>query len=226
MEKVHQRYQQLLMRAATHLDEWATLQERLLSLVSSATTVIARLPVQPQSYVLANKKAYGVLVEPEVRQVGDPAPPAGDSATWRPAEGGGMPEALIAKQVEALERLLQSAHSTLGEMGEAARSMRRRAQEGDAFLRGLRPRPSAQQAAQRWGLQPSISDCLHALRTLAAALEHECLLKARLVGALRYDSRGEDMGAIQTVLADQPHLSDPAVLAVTNSVLLWEKGDR
>lgn len=169
------KFEQRYRRALDYHNSWEELQSRLLKQFGNASAILERLPV------LLEGKNYGIL----------------ENMT-------SIVQALPAMQVEQLELILRSMHSTLAELEKLVKSFEKLWRDGVGLLKA--EKITTQQSEQRVGPRPSLNDCLKGLHDLYVMHRDEHKLKLAIVSSLSYESRSDDVGALQVVLHDQPNL--------------------
>lgn len=113
-------------------------------------------------------------------------------------------QALPAVQIEQLELILRSMHSTLADLEKIVKSFEKLWRDGIGLLKA--EKITAQQSEQRVGSRPSLNDCLKGLHDLYLMHRDEHKLKLAIISSLSYESRSDDISALQVLLLDQPNL--------------------
>ncbi|XP_024357247.1 uncharacterized protein At5g43822-like isoform X1 [Physcomitrium patens] len=177
MERLVKKFEQRYRRALDHHNTWEELQSRLLKQFSNASAILERLPV------LLESKNYGILEN--VKSIA---------------------QALPAVQIEQLELILRSMHSTLlrADLEKIVKSFEKLWRDGIGLLKA--EKITAQQSEQRVGSRPSLNDCLKGLHDLYLMHRDEHKLKLAIISSLSYESRSDDISALQVLLLDQPNL--------------------
>ncbi|MCO5554050.1 hypothetical protein L7F22_007576 [Adiantum nelumboides] len=78
--------------------------------------------------------------------------------------------------------------------------------ESSQLLRAEKLQSTSSQAQQRFGLGPSLNECIEGLENLFIMHRDEYQLKVACVNALAYNSSSNDVSALQSILADQPSI--------------------
>ncbi|MCO5603249.1 hypothetical protein L7F22_057397 [Adiantum nelumboides] len=118
-----------------------------------------------------------------------------------------MTEDLPAKQLETLETLFTELHKTLKDFERIKDAFKRLWHESSQLLRAEKLQSTSSQAQQRFGLGPSLNECVEGLENLFIMHRDEYQLKLACVNALSYKSSPNDMSALQSILTDQPSIS-------------------
>ncbi|KAI5067136.1 hypothetical protein GOP47_0017664 [Adiantum capillus-veneris] len=177
MDQLFRKLGQKYKRAKEEADKWHTLQTHFLSLFSSAVSILERLPI------LMDNSNYGVLEKVE-----------------------NMANDLPAKQLETLESLFSALHKTLRDFEKIKDAFKRLWHESSQLLKAEKLQSTSSQAQQRFGLGPSLNECIEGLENLFTMHKDEYQLKVASVNALSYNSNLNDMVALQSIIADQPSI--------------------
>jgi len=113
-------------------------------------------------------------------------------------------QAMPAMQIEQLELILRSMQSTIVELEKIVKSFEKLWRDGMGLLKA--EKITAQQSEQRVGPRPSLNDCFQGLHDLYIMHRDEHKLKLAIISSLSYESRSDDVCALQVVLQDQPNL--------------------
>ncbi|CAO2821420.1 unnamed protein product [Amaranthus hypochondriacus] len=179
MEGILKKYQQKFKKVRQEMDNWETLQSRLISQFSNASSIIERVQV------IGDKKNYGCLKGID-----------------------GIEEAVLQNQMEALETILLSIKNTMEDFHSIVLFLEKMVKESK-HLAGGGSQPSKKQLQQRTGIKPRLSDCLDGLAILLEMHYSEYLLKVSVVSALSkiaLKSSSKDLGALRQLLFDQPNI--------------------
>lgn len=149
-EQLLHKFRQLYARASAILERWSAAQGRASGLLSSAASVIERLPS------LSDDARFGPL------------------ATRFPD----LPRAARDAQAEALDRVLTSLASELELFRELVGSLEKLHRDAAQLLRALQPPPKAAGGVRR-GPQPSLVECVVGLQDLWRIHRDEAALKVR-----------------------------------------------
>lgn len=118
----------------------------------------------------------------------------------------GISKDLIAKQLETLETLFIALQKTLRDFEKLKDSFKRLSHESCQLLKAEKLQSTSTQAQQRFGIGPSLNECIQGLENLFTMHRDEYQLKVASVDALSYNSSSNDMAALQSILADQPSI--------------------
>ncbi|XP_024514928.1 uncharacterized protein At5g43822-like [Selaginella moellendorffii] len=125
---------------------------------------------------------------------------------------------LVGKQAESLEKILSIMRETLLDLEDVCKDFEKLWRDAANLLKNEKPKPTRQQVQQRFGSRPSLEDCVSGLKDLYAMHRDEYALKADIISSLTYDTKANDIVAMQTVLADQPNLPPDEVETIFNMV--------
>ncbi|XP_008813328.1 uncharacterized protein At5g43822 isoform X4 [Phoenix dactylifera] len=154
METMVRKFQQKYKRAKDEMGRWDEFQSRLLSQFGNASSIIERLEV------LREAKNYGAIrCVPGIRQ------------------------AVLGKQMEALEMIFCSMRVTMKEFHSVIMSLDKIARDGSQLLKGGSG-PTTRQMRLRVGIWPSLADCLDGLKSIHEMYQSEYLLKSSVVSSL------------------------------------------
>ncbi|CAB4278885.1 unnamed protein product [Prunus armeniaca] len=181
MEAMVKKYQQRFRKVRDEMDRWSELQSRLISQFRNASSIIQRLQV------LRDSKKY-VRLKDVV----------------------GIQEAVLAKQMESLQKILFSMNKTMEEFHGIVLSLGKIHRDGRQMVKGGGSNQlTIKQLQQRVGVKPSLADCLDGLMLLQEMHCSEYLLKSSVVSALSaltLKPSASDLGALQQLLVDQPNI--------------------
>ena len=149
-EQLLQKFRQLYAKAWSVLERWSAAQSRASGLVSSAASIIERLPS------LSDDARFG----PMVTRFPD------------------LPSATRDAQAEALDRILTSLASELTLFRELVGSLDKLHRDAAQLVAALQPPPKAAGGVRR-GPQPSLVECVVGLQDLWRIHRDEAALKVR-----------------------------------------------
>lgn len=164
-------------RAKEEIDKWDSVQAQFVSLFGNAVAILERLPM------LMDTNNFGLLKEME-----------------------GMVNDLPAKQLESLENLFVALHQILNDFRRVKDALERLWHESSQIFKAEKLQSTSSQARQRFGLGPSLNECIEGLENLYVMHRDEYQLKVACVNSLSYNSSAADMVVMQNVLADQPSI--------------------
>eukprot|EP00250_Pteridium_aquilinum_P012146 c20534_g1_i1 orf=345-932(-) len=177
MDQLLRKFGQKYKKAKEEADKWNNLQTQFLGLFGNAVTILERLPM------LMDTNNFGALKEVQ-----------------------GMVKDLPAKQLETLESLFIALHKTLNDFARIKDAFKRLWLESSQLLKAEKLKSTSNQAQQRFGLGPSLNECIEGLENLFVMHRDEYQLKVASVNALTYKSSPVNMVAMQSILADQPSI--------------------
>ncbi|ONI05479.1 hypothetical protein PRUPE_5G009200 [Prunus persica] len=200
MEAMVKKYQQRFRKVRDEMDRWSSLQSRLISQFRNASSIIQRLQV------LLDSKKY-VRLKDVV----------------------GIQEAVLAKQMESLRKILFSMNKTMEEFHGIVLSLGKIHRDGRQMVKGGGSNQlTVKQLQQRVGVKPRLADCLDGLMLLQDMHCSEYLLKSSLVSALSaltFKPRcviASDLGALQQLLVDQPNIPNEEVQFIFDIIFAEE----
>lgn len=182
MDRLLKKFAQKYKRAKEEIDKWDNVQAEFVNIFGNAIVILERLPM------LMDSSNYGSLKELE-----------------------GMVNDLPAKQLESLENLFAALHQTLNDFKKIRDALERLWHESSQFLKAEKLQSSSSQAQQRFGLGPSLNECIEGLGNLYTMHKDEYNLKVASVNCLSYNTSAADMVFVQNVLADQPSIPQDEV---------------
>lgn len=177
MDRLLRKFAQKYKRAKEEADKWDNLQAQFLGLFGNAITILERLPM------IMEIENFGVLKKVE-----------------------SMVRDLPAKQVETLESIFIALHKVLDDFKRIRDALERLWCESSQLLKTEKLQRTSNQAQQRFGLGPSLNECIEGLEKLFIMHRDEYQLKVTFVNSLSYQSSPADLGALQSVLAEQPNI--------------------
>ncbi|VVA35615.1 PREDICTED: At5g43822 [Prunus dulcis] len=197
MEAMVKKYQQRFRKVRDEMDRWSSLQSRLISQFRNASSIIQRLQI------LLDSKKY-VRLKDVV----------------------GIQEAVLAKQVESLRKILFSMNKTMEEFHGIVLSLGKIHRDGRQMVKGGGSNQlTVKQLQQRVGVKPRLADCLDGLMLLQDMHCSEYLLKSSLVSALSaltFKPSASDLGALQQLLVDQPNIPNEEVQFIFDIIFAEE----
>ncbi|XP_008237966.1 PREDICTED: uncharacterized protein At5g43822 isoform X2 [Prunus mume] len=197
MEAMVKKYQQRFRKVRDEMDRWSELQSRLISQFRNASSIIQRLQV------LRDSKKY-VRLKDVV----------------------GIQEAVLAKQMESLQKILFSMNKTMEEFHGIVLSFGKIHRDGRQMVKGGGSNQlTIRQLQQRVGVKPSLADCLDGLMLLQEMHCSEYLLKSSVVSALSaltLKPSASDLGALQQLLVDQPNIPNEEVQSIFDIIFAEE----
>lgn len=180
MEAMVKKYQHKFEKIRGEMEQWDNLQSRLLMQFRNASSIIERLQV------IQDPENYGSLKYME-----------------------GVTDAVLGKQMESLQTILLSLHTTLEEFHGIVVSLEKILRDGKQLVKGGSMQPTMKQMQLRVGVKPCLADCLDGLRLLYEMHRSEYLLKSSVVSALpklALEPSASDIDALQQLLVDQPNI--------------------
>ncbi|ONI05469.1 hypothetical protein PRUPE_5G009200 [Prunus persica] len=178
MEAMVKKYQQRFRKVRDEMDRWSSLQSRLISQFRNASSIIQRLQV------LLDSKKY-VRLKDVV----------------------GIQEAVLAKQMESLRKILFSMNKTMEEFHGIVLSLGKIHRDGRQMVKGGGSNQlTVKQLQQRVGVKPRLADCLDGLMLLQ---DMHC-------------SDASDLGALQQLLVDQPNIPNEEVQFIFDIIFAEE----
>ncbi|CAL9028324.1 unnamed protein product [Prunus brigantina] len=197
MEAMVKKYQQRFRKVSDEMDRWSELQSRLISQFRNASSIIQRLQV------LRDSKKY-VRLKDVV----------------------GIQEAVLAKQMESLQKILFSMNKTMEEFHGIVLSLGKIHRDGRQMVKGGGSNQlTIKQLQQRVGVKPSLAYCLDGLMLLQEMHCSEYLLKSSVVSALSalaLKPSASDLGALQQLLVDQPNIPNEEVQFIFDIIFAEE----
>ncbi|XP_008813326.1 uncharacterized protein At5g43822 isoform X2 [Phoenix dactylifera] len=192
METMVRKFQQKYKRAKDEMGRWDEFQSRLLSQFGNASSIIERLEV------LREAKNYGAIrCVPGIRQ------------------------AVLGKQMEALEMIFCSMRVTMKEFHSVIMSLDKIARDGSQLLKGGSG-PTTRQMRLRVGIWPSLADCLDGLKSIHEMYQSEYLLKSSVVSSLTCKCSASDIVALRQLLVDQPNIPNDEVQSIFDIIFAEE----
>ncbi|CAL0328771.1 unnamed protein product [Lupinus luteus] len=134
MEAMVKKFQAKFRKVREELNEWETLQSRLISQFRNASHIIDRLQM------LQSSKSYG-----DLNCIN------------------GVREAVLAKQVQSLNNIFVSMKRTLEDFHSIVLSLEKTHRDGRQLVKGGSSQPKVKQLQQRVGVKPTLTDCLDGL---------------------------------------------------------------
>lgn len=180
MEAMVKKYQHKFEKIRGEMEQWDNLQSRLLMQFRNASSIIERLQV------IQDPENYGSLKYME-----------------------GVTDAVLGKQMESLQTILLSLHTTLEEFHGIVVSLEKILRDGKQLVKGGSMQPTMKQMQLQVGVKPCLADCLDGLRLLYEMHRSEYLLKSSVVSALpklALEPSASDIDALQQLLVDQPNI--------------------
>ncbi|XP_019465200.1 PREDICTED: uncharacterized protein At5g43822-like [Lupinus angustifolius] len=196
MEAMVKKFQAKFRKVREELNEWETLQSRLISQFMNASHIIDRLQM------LQSSKSYGDL----------------NCIS-------GLREAVLAKQVQSLNNIFVSMKRTLEEFHSIVLSLEKAHRDGRQLVKGGSSQPKVKQLQQQVGVKPTLTECLDGLLFLHEIHHSEYLLKSSVISelsGLALKPSSSDLGALQQLLVDQPNLPSEEVLFVYDIIFAEE----
>ncbi|XP_073103021.1 uncharacterized protein At5g43822 [Elaeis guineensis] len=192
METMVKKFQQKYKRVRDEMGRWDELQSRLLSQFGNASSIIERLEV------LREAKNYGALrCVPGIR------------------------EAVLGKQMEALEMIFCSMRETMKEFHSVVMSLGKIAHDGSQLLKGGSA-PTTRQMRLQVGIWPSLADCLDGLKSIHEMYQSEYLLKSSVISSLTWKCSASDIVALRELLVDQPNIPKDEVQSIFDIIFAEE----
>ncbi|ONK64216.1 uncharacterized protein A4U43_C07F23340 [Asparagus officinalis] len=192
MEMMVKKFQQKYARVRDEMGKWDDLQSRLISQFSNAASIVERLQV------LGEAKNYGGLQRVP-----------------------GIKEAVLGKQLEALEMIYFSIKETMKEFHGIVSALDKIARDGGQLLKGGST-PTTHQMRQRIGIKPSLADCLDGLRSIHDMYKSEYLLKSSVISSLTWNCSSSDITALRQLLMDQPNIPRDEVQSIFDVIFAEE----
>ncbi|EPS66813.1 hypothetical protein M569_07963, partial [Genlisea aurea] len=138
----------------------------------------------------------------------------------------GIEDAILAKQIESLQKILLSIGKTMDEFHAVVSSLGKIVRDGRQLIGVGSSQLTARQLKQRIGLNPSISCCLDGLKQLEEMHRSEYLLKKSIVSSLRVlalkPSGSDSITALQQLLVDQPNIPAEQVTSILDVRFAFE----
>ncbi|KAH7387588.1 hypothetical protein KP509_16G031200 [Ceratopteris richardii] len=177
MDKLLRKYAQKYKRAREEVDKWNQSQTHFLNLFSNLVSVLERLPI------LMDNSNYGVLEKVD-----------------------GMVQDLPGKQLVTAESIFIALNKTCKEFEGNKEALKRLWHESTQILKAEKVQSTSPQAQKRFGLGPSLNECITGLENLYTMHKDEYELKVAVVNAISYKSSPNDLAAFQRILTDQPNI--------------------
>lgn len=189
MDVLLKRYKQKYNKVRDDMSRWDQCHCRLLSQFGNAVSIIERLPM------LMDSRNYG-----ELKCVD------------------GINDALVGKQMVALQRIFSSMKETMAEFLDIVLSLGKIVRDSQQQLKSGSLSPSKQQIQLRIGISPSIAMCVDGLKAIYDMHQAEYLLKSSLISALSWESSSNDIIALRQLLTDQPNIPKDEVQLIFNII--------
>ncbi|XAR62551.1 hypothetical protein NMG60_11017351 [Bertholletia excelsa] len=196
MEGLVKKYQQKFRKVKEEMRQWDELQSRLLSQFRNASSIIDRLQV------IRNAKYYGSLKCID-----------------------GIEDAVLRKQMEALENILLAVNKTLEEFHGIVLFLEKNLRDGRQLVKGGSIQATPKQLKQQIGIKPSLADCLDGLSNLYEMHHSEYLLKLSIISklsVLALKPSASDLGALWQLLVDQPNIPKEEVQFILDIIFAEE----
>ncbi|CAH9106598.1 unnamed protein product [Cuscuta europaea] len=181
MDSTVKKCQQRFRKLKNETDRWEELQTRLLSQFTRASSIIQRLQV------IQNSKNYGALKCIQ-----------------------GIENAVLAKQLNSLQKILFSMNKTLEEFHSIVLSFEKIVRDCREHVKSGLGQRTMKQLQKRIGINPSLADCLDGLSILCEMHRSEYCLKSSVLSATSTiafkPSVANDLSLFQQLLIDQPNI--------------------
>ncbi|KAK1261458.1 hypothetical protein QJS04_geneDACA008671 [Acorus gramineus] len=186
------KFQQKYRRVKDQMERWEGLQSRLLSQFNNAASIFESFQV------IGDINNYGVL-----------------------KSVAGTMEAVMAKRMQSLERILSSMKQTMTEFHGIVICFEKLIRDGNQLLKGGTTL-SDRQMQLRIGLLPSLTYCLEGLKNIYEMHHSEYSLKSSVISALTWKSSSSDIAALRQLLTDQPNIPKDEVQQIFDIIFAEE----